>query len=97
MRNAIAYTLVGGGFVVTLIGGFWGLILSIRVLAELGGFLLVVLGFILFPLTFTILPFYTGFVLHDWTLLQISARTLFAAFVLIGAGVWVGKWTSAAK
>ena len=80
-----------------LIGGFWGLILSVKVLMDLGGFWLVVLGFLMFPLTFAILPFYAGFALHDWTIWQISARTFLAALVLIALGAWIGKWTSAAK
>lgn len=94
MRNIAAYTFVCSGFLAMLVGGAWGLILTLRALIELGGFWFVVIGALLAPLTVAFLPFYMGLVQHDWTILRVDAITLGVSGVLIGAGMWIGKFIS---
>ncbi len=92
MRNFVAYVFMGSGVLVMFVGGFWGLILSLRVLVEVGGFWLALAGFILFPVLFAFAPFYAGVALNDWTLLKVSYGTMaiVAVSFMIGAKV-MGK------
>src|SRR3989442_3909291 len=46
----LAYAFVGTGALMLVVGTFWGLILSVRILSEVGGFWLALVGF--FPVSF---------------------------------------------
>lgn len=86
MRKLV-YTFMSSGFLMLLVGGFWGLILSLRVLVELGGFWLAVAGFVLFPVLFAFAPFYSGIALNDWSILKITYGTWAVAAILLTVGV----------
>jgi len=45
----------------------WGLALCIAVIAEIAGFAGAVLGLLLAPLSFILVPWYAGLALGDWT------------------------------
>lgn len=65
--------LRGLGAFIAIAGGLLGSILSLIVVySEFGGIGGALLGLFLFPLTFTLIPFYTLLVYGSWTLLLIS-------------------------
>jgi uncharacterized protein YraI len=74
--------LRGLGNFVFIIGGLLGFVLSILVVSAVAGVGGVIASLFLFPLTFTLVPFYTLFVYGSWNLLLINYGSAIVAWTL---------------
>jgi hypothetical protein len=87
MRTKIGGVLVGLGYVSGLIFGLWALVLDCGILTALGGWLLAIVGLILFPVALTIAPFYAGFAWGDWHPLKVTIAGALMTPIFGGIGM----------
>lgn len=82
----LAQLVVFLGALVWLAAGVWGLVLDLRVLHVLGGAVAVLLGLVLFPITFILVPWYAALVQADWYPLAVSLGGATVGAILYAAG-----------
>ena len=71
------------GAIIAVAGGLIGLAVSLAVVySELGGVVGLLVGLLLFPVTFSLVPFYTLLTDGSWNLLLINYGTILGAWVL---------------
>jgi hypothetical protein len=59
-------------FVIYAVCGVWRMILSVPIIYQIGGVILVILGFFIFPITLLIAPWYEVIVNHHWFLFLLT-------------------------
>jgi hypothetical protein len=89
MRDKLGVAFMVLGYAGSAIFGLWAFILELRILADIGGLILALVGFFLFPALLTIAPFYAGFSLGDWLPLKVTIAgvLMFPLFAGLGAVV----------
>jgi len=88
MRSVIGTTLLGLGYLSSLLFGLWAFILDLAVLRSVGGLPLFVAGFFLAPFTLIAAPLYSGLVVGDWQPLRVMvAGMMMMVFAMVGLGV----------
>jgi hypothetical protein len=86
-----ARPLLGAGFafaayLVAVVCGPWGLFLDLAIVHRAAGFLGVVVGSVLFPVTFAVAPWYAGVAWGYWFPLLISYGGAIVTTLLVGLG-----------
>ncbi len=71
-------------WIAAVITAFWAFVLELIVISKAAGLLGVVLAFTLFPITFTIAPFWAGFAWGDWQPLLVSVLSMFLFMAGVG-------------
>ena len=69
--------------------GIWGFLLSVQILNYVGGFTLVVIGFIFLPVTYTVAPWYAVVEFNTFFPLIISYGGLILGYLFGLLGVFV--------
>ncbi len=77
MKNKIGVFLIGVGYLSYFVFGIWGFIISLQILNYVGGFLLVTIGFIFFPVAYTVAPWYA----------LVEFNTFFPLIISYGGGI----------
>lgn len=92
MKKLIGIVLMGiGGIGGCSVCTIWGLILSLIIVARLTGLLGLMIGFVLFPISLLVVPWYAGFELGNWFPLIISYGGLFGGILIFGIGYIIIK------
>lgn len=63
-------------WIAAIIAAFWAFVLELLVISKAAGLLGLVLALTLFPITFTIAPFWAGFAWGDWQPLLVSVVSM---------------------
>jgi hypothetical protein len=79
------------GYAVFAIGGLWGFVLDLQILNRVGGFLLVLVGFFIAPITFALAPWYAGIAWGWWFPLILSYGAGILAVTLTAIGTSLSR------
>lgn len=63
-------------WIAAIIAAFWAFVLELIIISKAAGLLGLVLALTLFPITFTLAPFWAGFAWGDWQPLLVSAVSM---------------------
>jgi putative effector of murein hydrolase LrgA (UPF0299 family) len=74
------------GFLLFFVAGLWGLMISLQIVYELGGFVLAGIAFLLLPALLSLAPWYAGLVQGDWFPVALVYGGGIAAYGLIALG-----------
>lgn len=87
MRAKLGVAFMVLGYASGAVFGLWAMILELRILAGIGGPLLALAGFVLFPALLTIAPIYAGLALGDWLPLKVTIAgvLMYPIFGALGA------------
>ena len=86
MRKIAGMPLKILGVISFIIFGLWGLFLEVAIVNEVAGFLGVVLGFMLLPVMFAVVPWYAGVVWGNWLPLMVCYGGGILTAILFGLG-----------
>ncbi len=89
IRKIIGYPLVTVGWILMLGFGLWSLVLDCAILNEVGGFWVIVVGWFLFPVMFTVAPFYAGVAWGDWTAFFVTYGGGLLCWFFLGIGMLI--------
>ena len=78
-------------FFVWFVGGLWSFVICINIVREVIGFWGLVLGFMFFPATIYLAPWYAGFFRHNWFPVFLTYGTGLTAAILFGIGTWLDE------
>jgi biotin transporter BioY len=85
-KQNLSFASMIAGYIVYLVAGAWGLVLSIQILADAAGLWLVVIGFFLVPAMLALVPWYAGAVDGNWLPLFVIYGGGLLGMILIGMG-----------
>ena len=77
--NCLSKILLGLGYIIWIISGFWGFCIELGIVHKLAGFGSVIIAIVLFPLTLIVTPIYAIIADANWL-----------PFILIYGGTIVG-------
>lgn len=61
--------------------GLFAFLIALKIVSDVAGFWGMVVGFVFFPVTFTVAPLYAGLRLHEWMPTVFTYGGAFAAYV----------------
>ena len=84
--GTIGESIAALGAVAAIAFFLWGFYLSLKIVGDLGGFWATIVGGLLYPLVFLLMPWYAGFALGNWFPLWISYIAFLAAACIAAVG-----------
>ena len=91
MGKGIGAILKGLGYVAWVILGMWGFVLCLVIINHAAGFWGIVVGFVVFPVTFLAAPWYAGITMGNWFPLLICYGGGIIGAILVGLGSSVAR------
>lgn len=91
IKNIIGNAFVILGYLSFLIFGAWGMLITARILIDIGGFLLLVVGLMVAPVILAAAPLYAAVALNTFFPFIIIFGGGILSLFLIGIGGWISR------
>lgn len=85
--NCLSKVLLGFGYLIWTIAGFWGFCIELSIVHEIAGFWGIVIAFSILPVTLFAAPFYALIVNGDWFPLALIYGGGFIGAIICGIGL----------
>lgn len=91
MRKYIGIFFFVCAGIATVVFGLWGLYVNLSIIYNVAGYLGIIIGFLMAPITFIVIPFYALFKLDIWFPMFITFGGTPTVLAFIGIGLWLTK------